>query len=146
MGLAMNDRNPPASVFQNAAGDIGLRLFGIVMWAAAITSVVGAAFTSVSFLKTFHPSIERQQPRCYRIHDRIGGSVSLLGNPVRLLVFAGTVNGFILPIGLSLILIASRKRSLMKDYVHPLILQVLGWMVVAIMLAFSVTTIASYFR
>jgi Mn2+/Fe2+ NRAMP family transporter len=147
MGLAIDDRNPPASVFQNAAGDIGLRLFGIVMWAAAITSVVGAAFTSVSFLKTFHPSIERRNNLVVIAFMIVSAVVFLLlGNPVRLLVFAGTVNGFILPIGLSLILIASRKRSLMKDYVHPLILQVLGWMVVAIMLAFSVTTIASYFR
>lgn len=147
MGLAIDDRNPPASVFQNAAGDIGLRLFGIVMWAAAITSVVGAAFTSVSFLKTFHPSIERRNNLVVIAFMIVSAVVFLLlGNPVRLLVFAGTVNGFILPIGLSLVLIASRKRSLMKDYVHPLILQVLGWMVVAIMLAFSVTTIASYFR
>lgn len=50
-GLALNKDNPPASVFQLAAGDVGFKLFGIVIWAAAITSVVGAAYTSVSFFE-----------------------------------------------------------------------------------------------
>ena len=40
--------NPPASVFRLATGATGYRLFGIVMWSAAITSVVGAAYTSVA--------------------------------------------------------------------------------------------------
>lgn len=144
LGMAIDDKNPPASVFQNAAGNIGLRLFGVVMWAAAITSVVGAAFTSVSFLKTFHPSLERRSN-----HLVIGFMLLstviflLLGNPVRLLVFAGTVNGFILPVGLALILIASRKSSLLGDYEHPLWLQIAGWGVVAIMLGFSISTIST---
>src|SRR5688572_16249716 len=59
-GMAIDPANPPASVFQNAAGPVGYKLFGVVMWAAAITSVVGAAFTSVSFFKTFHAKIEER--------------------------------------------------------------------------------------
>jgi Mn2+/Fe2+ NRAMP family transporter len=55
--MQIDDANPPASVFRNAAGNFGYRVFGIVMWAAAITSVVGAAFTSVSFFKSFHSAI-----------------------------------------------------------------------------------------
>jgi Mn2+/Fe2+ NRAMP family transporter len=47
LGLSIDDANPPASVFQNAAGTIGYKIFGIVMWCAAITSVIGAAYTSV---------------------------------------------------------------------------------------------------
>jgi Mn2+/Fe2+ NRAMP family transporter len=58
MGMAIDDANPPASVFQNAAGTVGYKIFGVVMWAAAITSVIGAAFTSVSFIKTFSGKIE----------------------------------------------------------------------------------------
>lgn len=144
LGFGIDDKNPPASVFQNAAGTIGLRLFGIVMWAAAITSVVGAAFTSVSFLKTFHPSLERRSNWLVIGFMVISTVIFLaLGNPVRLLVFAGTVNGFILPVGLSLILIASRKQSILGDYKHPLWLQIAGWGVVAIMLWFSVSTVIS---
>jgi Mn2+/Fe2+ NRAMP family transporter len=60
-GLAIDKANPPASVFQLAAGDFGYKIFGIVMWAAALTSVVGAAYTSVSFMRSFSPVIERNQ-------------------------------------------------------------------------------------
>ena len=52
-GAAIDPANPAASVFRLAAGELGYRFFGIVMWAAAITSVVGSAYTSVSFLTTF---------------------------------------------------------------------------------------------
>ena len=58
-GLAIDPENPPASVFKLAAGEIGYRIFGVIMWAAAITSVVGAAYTSVSFIRSFHPMIEK---------------------------------------------------------------------------------------
>ena len=58
-GLAIDPENPPASVFYLAAGDIGYRIFGVIMWAAAITSVVGAAYTSVSFIRSFSPVIEK---------------------------------------------------------------------------------------
>jgi Mn2+/Fe2+ NRAMP family transporter len=46
-----------------------------------------------------------------------------IGRPVAVLVWAGTLNGFILPIGLALVLIASRKKNIVGDYRHPLALQ-----------------------
>lgn len=144
MGMVIDDKNPPASVFQNAAGSVGLRLFGVVMWAAAITSVVGAAFTSVSFLKTFHEKLEKNNNLLVIGFMLISTVIFLfLGQPVTLLVWAGTVNGFILPVGLSLILLASRNKKLTGDYTHPLWMQVAGWGVVLIMLGFSISTIVS---
>lgn len=141
MGLAIDDKNPPASVFQNAAGMVGLRIFGVVMWAAAITSVVGAAFTSVSFLKTFHPKIESKSNFAIIGFILISMAIFIfVGQPVKILVWAGTINGFILPIGLSLVLLASRKTAIVGDYRHPLWLQVGGWLVVFVMLGFSITT------
>jgi len=146
MGMMIDDKNPPASVFQNAAGTVGLRVFGVVMWAAAITSVVGAAFTSVSFLKTFHKSLEKKNNYVVIGFMLVSTAIFLLlGNPVKLLVFAGTVNGFILPVGLSIILIASRNSRLLGEYKHPLWMQIAGWAVVAIMLGFSITTVVGYF-
>ncbi len=146
LGMTIDDKNPPASVFQNAAGNFGYRIFGIVLWSAAITSVIGAAFTSVSFLKTFHTSIERKS------NFVIVGFIALstliflfVGNPVSILVYAGTINGFILPIGLALILLASRKTKIVGDYVHPLWLQIAGWFVVLMMLGFSVQTVWNFF-
>ena len=120
MGLTIDDANPPASVFQNAAGNIGYKIFGIVMWSAAITSVIGAAYTSVSFLKTFHKKIadhERFVIIAFIIFSTL--IFLIIGRPIKVLVWAGTINGFILPIGLALILLASRKKEITGDYRHP---------------------------
>jgi Mn2+/Fe2+ NRAMP family transporter len=142
MGMAIDDANPPASVFQNAAGWIGYKMFGVVMWAAAITSVIGAAFTSVSFFKTFHEKIESNSNYVIVAFIIFSTAVFLLiGNPVSVLVWAGTINGFILPIGLAIVLIASRNSKVVGDYVHPVLLQILGWLVVLVMAFFSVRTL-----
>lgn len=133
-GFSLSKDNPPASVFQSAAGSIGYKIFGIVIWAAAITSVVGAAYTSVSFLRTFHPNFEkynRQIIICFIIFSTI--IFIFVGKPVKTLVFVGTLNGFILPIALSIMLVASRKSRLVGSYKHSLFLQIIGWLVVAIM-------------
>ena len=112
------------------------------MWSAAITSVIGAAYTSVSFLKTFHKKIEvyeRQVIIGFIIFSTL--IFLLIGDPVKDLIWAGTINGFILPIGLTLILLASRKKEITGEYRHPLWMQIAGWLVVAIMLYFTVQTL-----
>ena len=58
-GLKLDPANPPASVFRHAAGNLGYKFFGLVLWAAAITSIVGAAYTSVSFLRSMSAAVER---------------------------------------------------------------------------------------
>ena len=58
-GYKLDAGNPAASVFQIALGDVGYKLFGIVLFSAALTSVIGAAYTSVSFLRSFHPNFEK---------------------------------------------------------------------------------------
>ncbi|MEP7128534.1 MAG: NRAMP family divalent metal transporter, partial [Chitinophagales bacterium] len=60
-GVIPDKENPAASVFKMAAGETGYYFFGVVMWSAAITSVVGASYTSVSFLRSMHPFIEKNQ-------------------------------------------------------------------------------------
>ncbi len=144
MGFAIDDKNPPASVFQNAAGETGYRIFGIVMWSAAITSVIGAAFTSISFIKTFSQKIETRSNIAIVAFIVVSTLIFLLvGQPVAVLVWAGTINGFILPIGLAIVLLASRKRSIVGEYSHPLWLQIAGWLVVAVMAFFSIQTLAN---
>ena len=53
--------NPAAEAFRLAAGEFGYRLFGLCLFSAGVSSVVGAAFTSVSFLKTLHPFINKYE-------------------------------------------------------------------------------------
>lgn len=142
MGLTLSKDNPPASVFQLAAGQTGYRLFGVLMWSAAITSVIGSAYTSVSFLRTFHPSLERNHR--YITVGFIALSTLIfiaIGKPVQILVFVGTVNGFILPIALSVMLIAARNKRLVGEYRHPLWLQLAGWLVVLIMSGMALQTL-----
>ncbi len=144
LGMTIDDKNPPASVFQNAAGSVGYKIFGVVMWAAAMTSIVGAAYTSVSFLKTFHPKLNSWNKYVTILFIAFSTIVFLfVGQPITVLVVAGTFNGFILPIGLALILLASRKTKIVGEYKHPIWLQIAGWLVVLTMLGFSIQTIAS---
>jgi Mn2+/Fe2+ NRAMP family transporter len=56
-----------------------------------------------------------------------------IGKPRQLLIFAGAINGLILPIGLSIILIAAANKRIMKGYQHPLWMQGAGWLVVIAM-------------
>jgi len=141
-GVELASGNPAASVFRSAAGELGFKFFGIVIWIAAITSVVGASFTSVSFWKTLHPTISKNEKLLISLFIILSTIIFVsIGNPVSILVFAGAANGFILPIALAVILFASTKSSLMKEYKHPAWMQVIGWLVVLALLWMSILTI-----
>jgi Mn2+/Fe2+ NRAMP family transporter len=102
--VASKTANPAAQAFQAAAGDWGLRIFGVIFWAAAITSVIGAAYTSVSFLTVFRAMDDRGRNVATVVFIGISLAIFLvLGSPpALLLVFAGGFNGLILPIGLTI--------------------------------------------
>ena len=54
-----------------------------------------------------------------------------MGNPVTLLIFAGSLNGLILPISLAAILLAAYNKKIVGgDYHHPMVLTALGWIMV----------------
>ena len=118
------------------AGEFGYRLFGLCLFSAGVSSVVGAAFTSVSFLKTLHPFInkyERQFVVGFIAFSTL--MMVIVGNAAQLLIVAGAFNGLILPITLGVMLIASRsKRIVGTEYKHPMPLIVLGAIVVCISL------------
>ncbi|MDR7244457.1 NRAMP family divalent metal transporter [Priestia megaterium] len=143
-GLKLNPDNPPASVFQLAAGDIGYKLFGVVMAAAAITSVIGSAYTSVSFIKSFSKRIEKYENWIIIAFIAISTLVFLtIGQPVTLLILAGALNGLILPITLGTMLIAAYKKKIVGDYKHPTWLTVFGGFVVVIMAVLGVYTLVT---
>ncbi|SEJ19837.1 Mn2+ and Fe2+ transporters of the NRAMP family [Propionispira arboris] len=134
-GLSLDPTNPAASVFQLSVGEIGYKIFGLVMWAAAITSVIGAAYTSVSFIQTFSPVLNKN----YRIAIIAFILFSTLifvfvGKPVTVLILVGALNGLILPVTLGTLLIAAYKKTIVGDYKHPLWMTVFGTAVVVIML------------
>ncbi|KAB2336687.1 divalent metal cation transporter [Cytobacillus depressus] len=141
-GLAIDPANPPASVFKLAAGDIGFRMFGVIMWAAAITSVVGAAYTSVSFIRSFHPAIEKHK-NWIIIGFIVVSTVTfaLVGRPVTILLLVGALNALILPLALGTLLVAVYKKNIVGEYKHPLWLTITGGIVVVIMGYLSIQTL-----
>ena len=142
-GATLAEKNPAASVFQIAAGDIGYKFFGVVLWSAAITSVIGASYTSVSFWKTFSPALEKNQR--WLISGFIIFStiifVILQQPPGAILIMAGILNGLILPVALAIMLIAVTKKKLFPSYRHPLWMHITGWLVVALMTWMSIIII-----
>lgn len=140
-GLVIDPANPPASVFQLAAGNIGYRMFGMIMWAAAITSVVGAAYTSVSFIRSFHPNIEKYHNWVIIAFIVISTTTfSLVGKPVNVLILVGALNALILPLSLGIILVAAHKKDIVGTYKHPRWLTVTGAIVVVLMGYLSIIT------
>jgi len=131
LGTEIDMKNPVASAFQIGAGPLGYRIAGVVLWAAAITSVVGASYTSVSFLRTLFGVVDKYY-RFWIIGFIIASTsiLTLIGRPVKLLIVAGSLNGLILPLSLSCVLLAAYKKEVVKDYVHPMWMTLLGWVIV----------------
>merc|ERR1712078_394560 len=133
-GVQLTGDNLAASAFGAAAGEIGMRLFGLVLWAAGITSVIGAAFTSISFVTTTDTSPVTRQWLTAAFIAVCAAIYVLLGQaPQAILIFAGAFNGLILPVGFGLLLwVAWRRADLLAGYAYPRGLLVLGglaWLV-----------------
>lgn len=137
--------NPAADAFRAGAGEIGYRFAGLVLLCAAVTSIIGAAYTSVSFLKTFSKNIEEHENIWIIGFIAVSTLIMLiLGNPATLLVLAGAFNGLILPITLGVCLVGAHSKKIMPaDYKHSVVLTILGVVVVILAAYFGVTTFIS---
>jgi Mn2+/Fe2+ NRAMP family transporter len=62
----------------------------------------------------------------------------LIIKPKELLLLARLLNGFILPFALAIMLIGSRKITILKQYTYPIWIQLSGWIVVILMGTMSV--------
>lgn len=123
--LSDPDVNPAGAAFMHVLGDAGLRIFGIIFWAAALSSVIGSAYTSATFLSVFNRRLESGLP--LRIATVAFIAVSLIvylfwgAAPATILVFVGGLNGLILPIGLSVFMYIGwfRQHDLLHGYQYP---------------------------
>ena len=133
-GVTLDAGNPAADAFFQGAGEIGRRFSGLVLTCAAITSIIGAAYTSVSFLKTFSPKIAEKENLWTIAFIVISTFVmAFLGKPATLLVLAGALNGLILPVTLGVCLVASQNKKIVgENYKHPKLLLILGIVVVVL--------------
>ena len=132
-GVALAGDNMAADAFRAAAGEIGVRIFGVVLWAAALTSVIGAAFTSISFVTSSAGSPRTRNLLTVGFIMVCGVIYLVLGQaPQTLLVFAGAFNGLILPFGFAILLwVGWRRRDLLQGYRYPgwlLVVGVIAWL------------------
>jgi Mn2+/Fe2+ NRAMP family transporter len=132
--ILSDSASPAAEAFKAAAGQWGMRAFGMVLWAAALTSIIGAAFTSGSFTTVFTKARMSMRTREWITVIFIAVSLAvfliLKTAPNALLVFAGGFNGLVLPVGLTIFMIIGWfRKSIMGGYRYPKILLILGTLV-----------------
>jgi Mn2+/Fe2+ NRAMP family transporter len=151
-GAALDPKSQAASAFQHAAGQVGLHVFGIVLWAASITSVIGASYTSVTFVTSRERTSERTRSVLVVGFIVLTAGVYLLSGtaPVTLLVFAGAFNGVLLPVGIGVVLwVAWRRTDLLNGYSYPRWLLGIGglaWLLTFYLAINSVGPVIDLFR
>jgi Mn2+/Fe2+ NRAMP family transporter len=128
-GKKLDELNPAGSAFEHALGQTGEIVFGVILWSAAITSVIGASYTSTSFLKVLGGWVTRWERWVVCGFIVVSTLIFVIAKttPVKLLIFAGGFNGLILPFGLGIVLwIAARRRDLLGGYRYPAWLLAIG--------------------
>lgn len=144
-GFEIDVKNPAASPFEIIFGDAGLKIFGVVFACASLTSVIGNSFTSISFLKNFK-KVELNENKFIIGFILLSTILCIVvGQPAVLLVLVGTINAFILPFSLSLMLIASRREDIVGSYRHSKVLAILGFVVVFITTTFALILVFKNF-
>ena len=124
--------NPAGQAFGAVLGDAGIRIFGAIFWAAAITSVIGAAYTSATFISTFSKKLgtgwRLQVATVAFIVVSLVLYLLIGAAPAAILVFVGGFNGLILPIGMTIFMYVGwfRQRDVLHGYRYPVWLLALG--------------------
>lgn len=145
LGVKLNPNNPALTPFEYILGSFGSIVFGIVIWAASITSVVGCAYTSVSFISSFSPWLKKNENNIIIAFIIFSTLVfATIGRPTQVLILVGTLNGFILPIALCVILIAAYKKNIVGDYNHSKLLALFGWLITIAMAYLCYETTMKY--
>ncbi len=144
-GVTLEPSNPAADAFRHGAGDIGYFIFGLVLFVASITSVVGNSYMAISLIQTLFPVVARNEKSwCvgFIIFTTLG--TVLMNMPILLLMLAGLVNSIILPIVLATVLGATRNPKIVGTYKHPLYLTVIGVTIILIMSLASLSNISGF--
>ena len=143
-GVALSEDNTAADAFRQAAGEFGLRAFGVVLFAAGLSSVIGASYTSITFVTT-----QKVSPRT-RNFLTVGFIVvcailfAILNSaPQKLLIFAGAFNGIILPIAFAMIMwVAFKRHDLTHGVKQPMWLLIAGVLALALEIFIGVKSIS----
>ncbi|MDK9778315.1 MULTISPECIES: NRAMP family divalent metal transporter [unclassified Vibrio] len=144
-GATLDSTNPAADAFRQGAGEVGYFIFGLVLFVASITSVVGNSYMAISLIKTLFPIVARNEKAwCVGFIIITSLGTVTMNMPILLLMLAGLVNSIILPIVLGMMLVATRRKDIVGDYKHPAYLTLTGIAIVVVMAASSVTNISNF--
>ena len=150
-GMQIDTSDPARSIFQTGAGMFGYYLMGVVLFAAGVTTVIGAAVTLVSMIRNYFPKVaEKERETCIVFIAIATILMAVIGQPAAMLVAASSINGMVLPVLMVIMLIASRSKRVMgAEYHHPIVLTVIG-VIMAVMFGYSAVTnfsqVVSLFR
>jgi len=144
-GVTLDSTNPAADAFRQGAGNFGHFIFGLVLFLASITSVIGNSYMAISLIKTLFPMIARNEKLwCIGFIIFTSMGTVLLNMPILLLMMAGLINSIILPVVLGIMLLATRRQDIVGEYKHPIYLSLSGFFIVIIMAASSITNINNF--
>lgn len=144
-GATLDSANPAADAFRQGAGEVGYFIFGLVLFVASITSVVGNSYMAISLIKTLFPIVTRNEKVwCVGFIIITSLGTVTMNMPILLLMLAGLVNSIILPIVLGMMLVATRRKDIVGDYKHPVYLTFTGIAIVVVMAASSMTNISNF--
>ncbi|WP_050907589.1 NRAMP family divalent metal transporter [Vibrio harveyi] len=144
-GATLDSANPAADAFRQGAGEVGYFIFGLVLFVASITSVVGNSYMAISLIKTLFPIVARNEKVwCVGFIIITSLGTVTMNMPILLLMLAGLVNSIILPIVLGMMLVATRRKDIVGDYKHSVYLTFTGIAIVVVMAASSMTNISNF--
>ncbi|MCC8256378.1 NRAMP family divalent metal transporter [Vibrio campbellii] len=144
-GATLDSANPAADAFRQGAGEVGYFIFGLVLFVASITSVVGNSYMAISLIKTLFPIVARNEKAwCVGFIIITSTGTVTMNMPILLLMLAGLVNSIIQPIVLGMVLVATRRKDIVGDYKHPAYLTLTGVAIVVVMAASSVTNTSNF--
>ncbi|KJG05584.1 membrane protein [Photobacterium angustum] len=144
-GAVLETSNPAADAFRQGAGEVGYFIFGLVLFVASITSVVGNSYMAISLIKTLFPVVARNEKTwCVGFIIITSLGTVTMNMPILLLMLAGLINSIILPVVLAMVLAATRRKDIVGDYKHPMYLTVTGVLIVVVMAAASLSNISNF--
>ncbi|MFT5235008.1 MAG: Mn2+/Fe2+ NRAMP family transporter [Shewanella sp.] len=144
-GAVLDTANPAADAFRQGAGETGYFIFGLVLFVASITSVVGNSYMAISLIKTLFPVVERNEKIwCVGFIALTSVGTVMMNMPILLLMLAGLINSLILPIVLAFMLAATRRKDIVGDYKHPVYLSIVGIVIVLGMAAASFGNVGNF--
>ena len=144
--------NPAGQAFGAVLGTAGLRIFGLIFWAAALTSVIGAAYTSATFISTFSKKLGTGRPLQWATVVFLVFSLlvylALGAAPAAILVFVGGFNGLILPIGMTIFMYIGvfRQKDILGGYQYPVWLLVVGILATALSWYMGINSVGPIFK